>query len=70
MLDSARLQPAITAAAPRAAQQTLKEVREQAERAHIERTLTECGGVVAKAAKVLGIGLSTLYGRMKDLGVG
>jgi transcriptional regulator of acetoin/glycerol metabolism len=32
--------------------------------------LDECGGVVADAAAHLDIGLSTLYARMKELGIG
>jgi transcriptional regulator with PAS, ATPase and Fis domain len=70
LLDTARLQPVVTEASGVSAQQTLRDVREQAEREHIERVLDQCGGAVAEAAKILGIGLSTLYARMKALGVG
>ena len=69
MLDTARLQPAISEAAAMPVTPTLKQVREQAEREHIEHVLEQCGGAVAAAAEVLGIGMSTLYARMKDLGI-
>jgi DNA-binding NtrC family response regulator len=70
ILDSGRLQKVIGSAPRPAAGATLKEVREQAERAHIERVLADCDGAVADAAALLGIGLSTLYQRMKDLEIG
>jgi len=70
ILDTSLLQPAITASAGAIAHGTLKEVREAAEREHIEGVLTSCGGSMAAAAEILGIGLSTLYARMKDLDIG
>lgn len=70
ILDSTRLQPLITASAQPVANRTLKDVREQAEREHIERILEQCSGEVAATAEILDIGLSTLYARMKDLGIG
>ncbi len=70
MLDTSRLQEAITKAGGTAGTKTLKEIRERAEREHIEKVLAECDGVIADAAEILDIGLSTLYGRLKDLEIG
>lgn len=54
-----------------AAQGTLLEERlAHYERREIERALHNCGGVATTAAEELGIGRSTLYRRMKALGIG
>jgi two-component system NtrC family response regulator len=42
---------------------------EQAERAAIVRALAACGGDVTAAAETLDIGRSTLYRRMRELGI-
>jgi formate hydrogenlyase transcriptional activator len=69
LLDSSRLQPSILGAEPVAEPDDLKAVLEQAERTHIRRILDATGGAVADAAVRLGIGQSTLYRRMKALGI-
>lgn len=69
VLDTSRLQEAITAAAESSPSRSLKEVKLRAEREHIALVLEECGGAVAEAAEILGVGISTLYGRMKELGL-
>ncbi len=69
VLASSQLQPAIAEARDSGAGDSLKEVVEAAERAHIERILGECGGVVTTAAERLEIGSSTLYRRLKELGI-
>ncbi len=69
LLDTSRLQPAILTAAPDSAPDSLKEALERAEREHIARILHECGGVVVAAAERLGLGVSTLYRRLRVLGV-
>ena len=70
VLDRSDLQPAILENDAEAGDRSLKAVRERAEREHIRQVLDECGGAVAEAAEILDIGLSTLYSRMKDLGIG
>jgi pSer/pThr/pTyr-binding forkhead associated (FHA) protein len=70
LLDTGRLQPVIAGAvAWSAGRETLREVLERAEREHLARVLRECDGAVPEAAKRLGIGVSTLYRRMKALGL-
>ena len=70
LLETGHLQPALTASRdPTATGQSLKDVVERAEREHIERTLSACGGAVADAAAQLDVGLSTLYRRMRVLGI-
>ncbi len=70
LLETRHLQEEIRSGGRRSAPRELKEVLEQVERREIERALAECGGDTAAAADRLGIGRSTLYRRMKDLGVG
>jgi transcriptional regulator of acetoin/glycerol metabolism len=48
----------------------LKGARGEAERAKIERTLVETGGRIGLAAKRLKISRTTLWTRMKSLGIG
>ncbi len=48
---------------------SLKEVVEEAERAHIKRELAACRGNRTEAAKRLGISLRTLYYKMEKLGI-
>ncbi|MCP4658331.1 MAG: sigma 54-dependent Fis family transcriptional regulator [bacterium] len=69
LLDTARLQAKITRARTAGSGDALKDVLERAEREHIVRVLDECGGVVTEAAERLAMGLSTLYRRMKALGI-
>jgi len=69
LLDTARLQAKITRARSTGSGDALKDVLERAERDHIVRVLDECGGMVAEAAERLAMGLSTLYRRMKALGI-
>ncbi len=70
LLDTTDLRPAIAEAAATPPDDTLRSVRERAERDHIRRILAECGGSVPDAAERLGVGVSTLYARMKALGLG
>ena len=49
---------------------SLIEAREAAEREHIRRTLARCGGRIAEAAQVLGISRTTMWERMRRLGLG
>jgi DNA-binding NtrC family response regulator len=71
LLESTRLQPTITAgAAQTSAVDDLKTVLETAEREHIEKVLGECAGDVAAAAERMGVGVSTLYRRMRILDIG
>jgi DNA-binding NtrC family response regulator len=51
------------------APQTLAEARDAAERVHIRRVLSHCGGRMADAARVLGISRTTLWERAKRLGL-
>jgi len=70
LLESRRLQAAITESGGGHEEvDDLKTVLECAEKAHIERVLAECGGDVAATAGRLGVGVSTLYRRMKQLAV-
>jgi len=69
LLESSRLQPEITAGAVTGQDDDLKSILEQTEKDHIERVLGECGGDVSDAAERMGIGVSTLYRRMKHLGI-
>ncbi|MBE9605663.1 sigma-54-dependent Fis family transcriptional regulator [Acetobacteraceae bacterium H6797] len=69
-------QPAITAEdlfpgreAPPSFPVSLAEAREMAERDHIRRVLARCGGRVAEAAQALGISRTTMWERMRRLGV-
>ncbi len=69
LLDTSRLQPAIVAGGTGAETDDLKEAVERAEKTHIERILAECAGDVSTTAERLGIGVSTLYRRMKALSI-
>src|SRR5262249_47992487 len=70
LLESSRLSPALSApgAAPRRGT-TLAETLQSAEAAQIASALEESGGDVVAAARLLGLGRSTLYRRMKELGI-
>ncbi len=48
---------------------TLKEVREQAEHRHIERVLALTGGQTSAAAELLGVSRTTLWEKMRKLGL-
>jgi DNA-binding NtrC family response regulator len=48
---------------------TLEEVRDKAERNHIREVLADAGGRVEEAAKLLGVARSTLFKKMRDLGI-
>ncbi|WFE75318.1 sigma-54 dependent transcriptional regulator [Roseinatronobacter sp. S2] len=48
---------------------TLAEARDQAERVQIQRALDQCAGSMAAAAKLLGVGRTTLWEKMQKLGV-
>jgi transcriptional regulator with PAS, ATPase and Fis domain len=69
LLDSERLQPIITESDGVLPTQALKEAIESFEREHIRMVLAENDGEVAPAAERLEIGISTLYRRMKMLGI-
>ncbi|NKE48673.1 sigma-54-dependent Fis family transcriptional regulator [Roseomonas frigidaquae] len=55
--------------ATRAEPLSLAEARDAAERAHIRRVLARCGGRIGDAAGALGISRTTLWDRMRRLGV-
>jgi DNA-binding NtrC family response regulator len=48
---------------------TLAEARDAAERAHIRRVLARCGGRAGDAARVLDVSRTTLWERMRRLGI-
>jgi two-component system, NtrC family, response regulator HydG len=48
---------------------TLAEAREAAERQQIERALEETDGRVAKAAELLGVSRTTLWDKMRRIGL-
>ncbi|MGK7870385.1 sigma-54-dependent transcriptional regulator [Falsiroseomonas sp. E2-1-a20] len=48
---------------------SLAEARDAAERAHIRRVLARCGGRIGDAAGALGVSRTTLWDRMRRLGV-
>jgi len=68
LLETSQLQDEISGAAGDA-DERLKSVLECAERTHVERVLAACGRDVPTAAERLGIGVSTLYRRLKALGI-
>ncbi len=70
LLESSMLQTAITeGAVGTEGEDDLKTVLECAEKEHIEHVLDESGGDVPRRPNALGIGVSTLYRRMKALKV-
>jgi DNA-binding NtrC family response regulator len=48
---------------------SLAEAREAAEREHIRRVLTRCGGRIGDAAVALGVSRTTLWNRLRKLGL-
>jgi DNA-binding NtrC family response regulator len=48
---------------------SLAEARERAERRHIEETISQTNGEIAKAAAMLGISRTTLWEKMRRLGL-
>jgi transcriptional regulator with PAS, ATPase and Fis domain len=72
LLASDRLQARILRSAP--ARVDVPSQHEErlsaAERCSIQEALEACGGSVARAAKRLGMGRSTLYRRIEELGIG
>jgi DNA-binding NtrC family response regulator len=46
---------------------TLAEARDRAERLHIEEAIRQTGGVIAKAAALLGVSRTTLWEKMRKL---
>ncbi len=68
LLDTSHLQTEISSGENRRSED-LKSVLERTEKEHVELVLASCGGDVPAAAKVLGVGASTLYRRMKVLGI-
>ncbi len=69
-LSPADLFPETALAGPAPGVATLAEVREEAERRHIEAVLRQTGGRVREAAERLGISRTTLWERMARLGLG
>lgn len=73
LFPDARLKalPSMAAAVTPAADQalTLAEIRDAAERAHIIQTLDATGGVMQEAAARLGISRTTLWEKMRRLGI-
>jgi DNA-binding NtrC family response regulator/pSer/pThr/pTyr-binding forkhead associated (FHA) protein len=68
LLDTERLGPAV-ARGPSSAAATLADLLESVERQAITRALQAAAGDVERAAVALGLSRSTLYRRMKQLGV-
>jgi DNA-binding NtrC family response regulator len=68
LLDSARLSPEIREAGA-SARTSLEAVLERVERREIESALRNADGDVGRAAELLGLGRSTLYRRIKQLGI-
>ena len=48
---------------------SLAEARERAERRHIEEAISQTNGEIAKAAALLGISRTTLWEKMRRLGL-
>ena len=48
---------------------SLAEARKRAERGHIEEAIRQTGGEIAKAATLLGISRTTLWEKMRRLGL-
>jgi transcriptional regulator of acetoin/glycerol metabolism len=48
---------------------SLAEARDLAEREHIRRVLARCRGRIGDAARVLGVSRTTLWDRMRRLGL-
>ncbi|MEM7353579.1 MAG: sigma 54-interacting transcriptional regulator [Acidobacteriota bacterium] len=69
LLESSNLRPVLTAGLERR-RETLRDTLERVERQAIERALAACAGDATAAADRLGVGRSTLYRRMKALGIG
>lgn len=67
LLESSHLGEGLTKVLDRP--ETLREILERVEREEIEKALRRCGDHTAQAAEWLGIGRSTLYRRMKALGL-
>lgn len=68
LLESSHLSEAVRRGAPKAPQ-SLKERLQEVERREIRQALDRHDGDVTAAAEELGLGRSTLYRRIKDLGV-
>jgi DNA-binding NtrC family response regulator len=64
-----RIRLLLAAQAPPAAPASLRDARGGAERAQIERVLMDTGGRIGEAAKRLGVSRTTLWARMKALGI-
>jgi DNA-binding NtrC family response regulator len=72
LLDTSRLSPQVRQPTGEPGTGTgtrLADILERAEREEIVAALARCGGDVEKAAEVLDLGRSTLYRRMKALGI-
>ncbi|WP_135468839.1 sigma-54-dependent transcriptional regulator [Crenalkalicoccus roseus] len=69
VLEPADLFPERGAAAAGGADLSLAAARDAAEREHIRRVLARCGGRVGDAARALGVSRTTLWERMRRLGV-
>jgi DNA-binding NtrC family response regulator len=67
--DEAARRPAAALAAPTGLSMTLAEVRDAAEREHIAQTLQATGGAIQDAASRLGVSRTTLWEKMRRLGI-
>jgi DNA-binding NtrC family response regulator len=56
--------------APEVQMGSLEDARLQAERRHIQRALSATGGEIGAASKLLGVGRTTLWEKMRRLGLG
>ncbi|MBY0381465.1 MAG: sigma-54 dependent transcriptional regulator [Xanthobacteraceae bacterium] len=61
--------PATERSASRTNLESLEDVRQDAERRHILRALQNAGGEIGTASKILGIGRTTLWEKMRRLGL-
>jgi DNA-binding NtrC family response regulator len=69
LLDRGRLSPGMTRGAAPVGTRGLPQILESVERDEIELAFQACNGDVAATAERLGLGRSTLYRRMKELGL-
>ena len=69
LLDSSRLAPELRQGEPAARTGRLEEVLASVEREEIRKALEACEGDVGRAAELLGLGRSTLYRRLRSLGL-
>jgi DNA-binding NtrC family response regulator len=65
---AAQLSPALGVCKMPAPTQSLRDALRECERQHIERVLAHCRNNKAKASRILGIGLSSMYRKLDEYG--